>query len=164
MLSPDDVAKMSVEEKLARLAEGPGRLAAAVDGQPEAILVRRPDAKNWAPKEVVCHLRDAEELFMGRFQAILGMDEPKLFAPGDADRWAEERQYLRNDAREALRAFGKRREESLALIRGLAPEQWQRGGIHPTRGRMTVGDFVNLMVWHDANHLAQLERALRGEA
>jgi len=162
MLSPDDVAKMSVEEKLARLAEGPDRLAAAVDGQPEAILVRRPDAKSWAAKEVVCHLRDAEELFMGRFQAIAAMDEPR-FLPVDPDRWADERQYLRNDAVEALRAFRKRRAESLALIRGLTPGAWQRGGVHPTRGRMTVGDVVSLMVWHDANHLAQLERALRGE-
>jgi hypothetical protein len=28
---------------------------------------------------------------------------------------------------------------------------------------MTVGDFVSLMVWHDENHLEQLQRALRGE-
>ena len=163
MLTQDDVAKMSVEDKLGRLAQAPDRLAAAIAGQPEAILVRRPDAKNWAPKEVVCHLRDTEELFMGRFQTILGMDEPKLVTAGDADRWAEERQYLRNDAPEALRAFRKRREESLTVIRGLAPDQWQRGGMHPARGRMTVGDFVSLMVWHDENHLEQLARALRGE-
>ena len=29
---------------------------------------------------------------------------------------------------------------------------------------MTVEDIVNLMVWHDANHLDQLHRALRGDA
>ena len=29
---------------------------------------------------------------------------------------------------------------------------------------MTVEDIVNLMVWHDANHLDQLHRAVRGEA
>jgi hypothetical protein len=28
---------------------------------------------------------------------------------------------------------------------------------------MTVEDVVNLMVWHDANHLDQLHRGLRGE-
>jgi hypothetical protein len=28
---------------------------------------------------------------------------------------------------------------------------------------MTVEDVVNLMVWHDANHLDQLRRGLRGE-
>jgi hypothetical protein len=29
---------------------------------------------------------------------------------------------------------------------------------------MTVEDVANLMVWHDVNHLDQLQRALRGEA
>ncbi|MBI3457330.1 MAG: DinB family protein [Candidatus Rokubacteria bacterium] len=158
----EDVAKLSRDERLGRLARTADELAAAIAGQAEAVLARRPDAKNWAPKEVVCHLRDTEEFFLLRFQTIAAMDEPK-FLPADPDRWAEERQYLRNDAAAALRAFRRRREESLAYLRGLAPEGWQRGGVHPTRGRMTVGDVVTLMVWHDANHLDQLERGLRGE-
>ena len=163
MLTHEDVAKMSVDEQFGRLAAGPETLGAAMAGQSEAILGRRPDAKNWAPTEVVCHLRDTEEFFMLRFQTMLAMDEPK-FLPGDADRWAEERQYLRNDAGAALGAFRKRREESLALLRGLKPEEWQRGGIHPARGRMTIAEWVRLVVWHDENHLEQLRRGLRGEA
>jgi hypothetical protein len=35
--------------------------------------------------------------------------------------------------------------------------------VHPTRGRMTVKDFVGLMAWHDDNHLDQLKRALAGK-
>jgi hypothetical protein len=89
------------------------------------------------------------------------MDEPK-FLPVEPDRWAVERQYLRNDAEEALVAFRKRREESLAFLRALKPAQWGRGGIHATRGRMTVTDFVGLMAWHDDNHLDQIKRALDG--
>jgi hypothetical protein len=73
-------------------------------------------------------------------------------------------QYLRNDAVEALGTFRKRREETLAHLRTLSAEQWQRGGIHPRRGRMTVGDFVTDMAWHDDNnHLDQLRRALDGK-
>jgi len=41
---------------------------------------------------------------------------------------------------------------------------WRRGGIHPRRGRMTVGDFVTDMACHDDNHLDQLRRALDGKA
>ena len=162
MPTMDEVAKQPLEQRLARLARTADDLAAALSGQPEAVLVRRPDAKNWAPKEVLCHLRDTEESFMGRFQMIMAMDEPKAL-PVDPDRWAEERQYLRNDAGGALAAFRKRRWESLAFLRGLASEQWQRGAVHPVRGRMTVNDFVTLMAWHDDNHLDQLRRALRGE-
>jgi hypothetical protein len=50
----------------------------------------------------------------------------------------------------------------LSVLAALSPDQWQRGGIHPRRGRMTVGDFVTEMAWHDDNHLDQLRRALAG--
>ncbi len=161
----EEVAKQPLEQRLGRMARTADDLAAAIRGQSEAGLARRPDAKNWAAKEVICHLRDTEELFMARFDMMGSMDEPKFPAPNPAipDRWAEERQYLRNDAVEALVAFRKRREEGLAYLRALSREQWERGGIHPTRGRMTYGDFVTLIAWHDDNHLDQLRRALQGK-
>jgi uncharacterized damage-inducible protein DinB len=166
MPTMEEVAKQPLAQRLARLERTPADLAAAIRGQSEAALARRPDAKNWAAKEVVCHLRDTEELFMGRFDLLMAMDEPKLPAltPQTPDRWAEERQYLRNDADEALAAFSRRRAETLAFLTPLTPDQWQRGGVHATRGRMSIGDFVTLMAWHDDNHLDQLRRALDGKA
>ncbi len=163
MPTMEDVAKLSLAERLARMAGTADQLAVAIAGQPESVLAKRPGLKAWAAKEVICHLRDTEESFMVRFQTITAMDEPKLL-PADPDRWAEERQYLRNDAVEALHAFRRRREESLSYLRGLGSADLQRGGVHPTLGRMTVGDFVTLMAWHDENHLDQLKRAVRGEA
>jgi hypothetical protein len=170
------MAKM--EELAERMARTADDLAVAIRGQTEAVLVRRPDTTSWAAKEIVCHLRDAEELFMLRLEMIAAMDEPLFPAsgmgaramslkpdgqPAAPDRWAEDRQYLRNDTLEALATFRRRREGTLEHLRALSPEQWQRGGIHPRRGRMTVGDFVTEMAWHDDNHLDQLRRALRGE-
>jgi hypothetical protein len=108
-------------------------------------------------------MRDTEESFLGRFQAILDMEEPRLSA-AQPDRWAVERQYLRNDAAEALGAFRGRRAETLAFLRHLAPAQLDRAGIHASRGRMTIRDFVVMMAWHDDNHLDQLRRALAGKA
>jgi hypothetical protein len=158
-----DYAKQPLVQRLARLERTADELAAAIRGRSEAALARRPDPQNWAAKEVVCHLRDTEESFGNRFEQILAMDEP-TFMGITPDRWAEERQYLRNDAQEALGAFRRRREETLALLRTLTPAQWQRGGVHAVRGRITVGDFVTLMAWHDDNHLDQLGRALEGKA
>ena len=164
MPSLEEYAKQPTAQRLERLTRTAEQLAAAIEGQSDAALSRRPDGKNWAPKEVVCHLRDTEEAFGSRFEQILAMDvDPKLGGPV-ADRWAEERQYLRNDAAEALAAFRKRREENLATLRGLTPAQWNKGAIHPVRGRMTVDTFLNLMAWHDDNHLDQLGRALEGKA
>ena len=156
-----EMAPATLDEQLARLARAADDLAAAIENASEATLARRPDGRNWAPVEVLCHVRDIEESFHARLQTIMAMDEPALL-PVEPDRWAIERQYLRNAAAEALMAFRKRREESLAFLRALRPPQWARAGIHATRGRMTVADFVGLMAGHDDNHLDQIRRALDG--
>jgi len=152
----------SLEEQMARMERTAGDFAAAIKGLPDTVLGKRPDATNWSPKEVICHIRDTEESFMARFQTIMVMHEP-TFLPVEPDRWAADRQYGRHDAAEALATFQMRRDETLKYLRGLAVAQWERGGIHATRGRMTVVDFVALMAWHDDNHLDQLKRALQGK-
>jgi uncharacterized damage-inducible protein DinB len=164
MATLEEYATRSAAQRIERLTRTADQLAAALEGQSEATLARRPDAKNWAAKEVVCHLRDTEEAFAARFDQILAMDtDPRLPAP-QPDRWAEERQYLKNDAGEALGAFRRRREENLATMRGMSGEQWRKGGVHPVRGRVSLDDFLTLMAWHDDNHLDQLTRALGGSA
>jgi uncharacterized damage-inducible protein DinB len=157
----EEYGKQPVAQRMKRLERMAEELAAAIRGQSDAALSRRPDARSWAAKEVLCHLRDTEENFMARFESIMAMDDPK-FLGVNPDRWAEERQYLRNEAGDVVAAFQKRREDSLAFLRRCTPEQLARGGIHATRGRMTIDDFVTLMAWHDDNHLAQLTRALEG--
>lgn len=163
MPSIEEYASQPREQRLARLARTADELAAAIRGQGEAALSRRPDPKNWAAKETICHLRDTEEGFLGRFEQILAMDDPK-FVGVNPDRWAEERQYLRHDAAEAVAAFRQRRKDTLAFLGGLDADQWLRGGVHATRGRLTIDGFVSMMAWHDDNHLDQLRRALGGKA
>lgn len=164
MQTMEEYAKQPRESRMQRLTRTADELAAAVKGQSDAVLSRRPDAKNWAAKEIVCHLRDAEEAFGGRFEQILAMDtDPKVGGP-NADRIAEERQYLRNDTTDALAAFRRRRQETLEVFGKLTPAQWDKGAIHPVRGRITIDGFLTLMAWHDDNHLDQLARALDGRA
>ena len=87
----------------------------------------------------------AEELAAWRIGGAIGH-------PLDPGRWAEERQYLRNDTRTALAAFQRRRAEVLELLRSLSPTEWQRGGIHLSRGRLTLADWVARLAGHDDNH------------
>ena len=183
MPTREEYLQQPLEQVLARLARTPADLATAVRGQSDAALSRRPGPKRWSAKEVVCHLRDIEELFILRFRTMLATDDPKFLTLGalpsnpgdwgigegdglplDPDRWAEERQYLRNDAGLALAALRKRREETLTFLRRLTPAQWRRGSIHATLGRMTFGDWVALMAAHDDKHTLQLKRALEAPA
>ena len=181
MATRDEYLTPSLDTRLARLARTADELTAAIRGLDDATLSRRPEATAWSAKEIVCHLRDIEELCMLRYHALLSMTEPRLFVVGvvakdpaafgivggapyplDAERWAEERQYLRNDTGEALSAFRRRRDEALGLLRVLTPEQWERGGLVPTGQRMSFGQFVAASAAHDDAHLDQLKRALAG--
>jgi len=148
--------------RLTRLARTADELAAAIAGRAAAHLARRPASEAWAPVEIVCHLRDSEEWFCARCRMILAMDEPPL-PRTHPDRWAQERQYLRNDAAAAVAAFRRWRDETRALFAGLADGAWRRGGVHgDSRGRRTLDEFLSVMAWHDDNHLDQLQRALDG--
>ena len=162
MATIEEVARQPLAQRLARMERTPGDLAAAINGRSEAVLSRRPDEKNWAAKEILCHLRDTQELYTVRAQTMLVVEDP-TFLRIDPDRWAVERQYLRNDPAEALAAFRVRRQESLEVFKKLSPAEWQRTCIHPAFGRITMDQIVGLLTWHDDNHLDQLKRALEGK-
>lgn len=160
----EEHARRPRAERLARLGRTADEIAGALRGRSAADLARRPAPASWAPVEVVCHLRDTEESFLGRCRLALAMDEPP-FPRSNPNRWAEERQYLAHDATVALDAFRRRRAETLLLFAGLAQADWARGGVHlDSRGRRTLDDFLSVIAWHDDNHVRQLERALAGLA
>ena len=177
----DEYRVLPVADRLSRLRRTPGELHEPIADRDDAELGRRPDARNWSAKEIICHLRDVEELFQVRFHTIVALDEPRILVLGakpdelapwriggsiphplDPDRWVEERQYVRNDARLALASFRRRRAEVLTLLESLAVSEWQRGGIHLGRGRLTLADWVASLAGHDDNHLDQFHRALAG--
>ena len=153
----------SADERMARLARTPDQIAGALGTRGARDLARRPAPEAWSATEIVCHLRDIEAVFRERVAAILARDEPPL-AEAHADDWARERHYEREDASQALGEFRRRRGESLAALIALSPADWQRGGEHPARGRLTIDMLVAHMAWHDDNHLDQLTRALAGKA
>ena len=149
--------------RLVRLGRTADELAAALRGADPAALTRKPDERNWAPIEILCHLRDAEASFLDRLRQIMATDEPR-FPPVNPDRVAEERRYLEQPVGAALEAFHRHRDASLTFFATLADADWARAGHQmDSRGRRTIDDFLGVMAWHDENHLAQLARALRGE-
>ena len=171
----------SLADRWHRLRTTPDDISAALDGKTDVVVCRRPDRQNWSAREILCHLRDVEELFLTRFQTILALDDPTILTfaaapealkkwgigggvghPLDPDRWADERQYTRCDAGLTLVAFRRRRQEVVSLLDALSPDQWRRCGIHLQRGRLALDGWVASLAAHDDNHLDQMRRALDG--
>src|SRR5713101_3173564 len=183
MPTRQDYLRQPVERQLTRLAGTADELTEAIRNRSAAQLARRPDAANWSATEIICHLRDVEELFRIRFHTILALDDPQILTfsaqpaalaawgiagrvghPLDPDRWAEERQYARSDPNQALTAFRRQRRETVVLLESLTDAQWLRGGIHLRLGRLTLGDWAASLAGHDDNHVDQLTRAIDGRA
>lgn len=127
---------------------------------PEDRWRRRPAEAEWAPVEILCHLRDVErEVNQPRIEAILRQDTPFLSA-SDTDRWAETRDYLNQSGPQALAAYLEARLATLARLEGLHPDDWRRPARHALLGPTDLVEIVALSVEHERLHLAQLRQAL----
>mgnify|MGYP003575061559 CR=1 FL=1 len=102
------------------LARFPTVLGALLTDLDPAAWRARPAPAEWAPVEIVCHLRDEEvEDFGARLCVVLAGGNS--FGPIDPERWAVERRYLENDGPAALATFLERRAASLGSLASIEP-------------------------------------------
>jgi hypothetical protein len=119
----------------------------------------RPAAAEWAPVEIVCHLRDEEtEDFGARLRVVL--DRGERFTPIDPERWARERRYLEDDGPRALAEFRARRAASLDALATVAPSRLTPVVAHARTGGLSGLDILAAWVEHDRLHLTQLGATL----
>ena len=117
----------------------------------------------WTVLEVVCHLRDLEEIYAGRIDSMLRGDNP-TFPKVDPPALAKERNYAGDDLRSARATLLEHRRGTLATLADLLPEQWALTGTHGVYGPQTVEVLAFQIVTHDLDHMEQMTRILgRGE-
>jgi hypothetical protein len=150
-------------ESLAALAAFPDRLERCLAALPPQRLQWAPASWEGIPSEAlnpleqVCHLRDIErEGYLARFRRLLAEDDPLLVSL-DGYALVRERAYARDDAGRALAAFRAARLETLKLLQGLGPAQWQRRGRFEGYGTVTVRGLAHYLCSHDWQHLAGLQ-------
>ena len=148
-----------VGEARQELARLPGVLDVLLAGLAPDGWRARPAPDEWAPVEIVCHLRDEEaEDFGARVRVVLAGGAS--FAPIDPERWAVERRYRDDDPGAALAAFRQRRAESVALLETAPVEALARSGTSPSGLSLSGLDIVAAWVTHDRLHLRQLAGTL----
>jgi DinB superfamily len=141
------------------LARLPGALDAMLGGLDAETARTRPAAAEWAPVEIVCHLRDEEtEDFRARLQHLQGGG--RAFSRIDPARWAEERRYLEADLFRELAELKRRRATSLDFLASLDPRSLSAAAPLGSLGNLSGLDLVAAWVAHDRLHLAQLTATL----
>jgi DinB superfamily len=126
--------------------------------QEEAKTFRETPAA-WTILEVMCHLKDFEVIFIERAEMMLKKITPTftLFEQNEA---VIANNYAEQNLTEVVQAFSLYRERTLSLFKNLEPQQWQRMGIHPKKGRMSMTDMPENLIFHDSKHIRQVSRIL----
>lgn len=152
-------ARDLLNESRPELARFSALLELLVGELDEASWRARPAPGEWAPVEIVCHLRDEEaEDFGARLRVIL--EGGARFAPNDPERLAVDRQYRQANPSEALAAFRARRRTSLDLLGSVVPDRLLGTAERPSGGRLSGLDLLASWVAHDRLHLQQLAGTL----
>jgi len=109
--------------------------------------------------EIIAHLADSELVSVWRYRQMIEHNDNPL-AAYDQDEWARIGKYSSSESKEALDLFTALRTINLKMFLRLTPDEWQRGGIHAERGRITVQSLALHVAGHDRNHLQQIQKIL----
>jgi DinB superfamily len=155
---------MSPAETLApRLATQLESLKLVLNGVTEMAVRARPKSGKWSAHENLAHLVQHHRATLGRIRRILAEDRPELpsYRAENDPEWPGQAAAGTEEVRLKLLAA---RQEMITLTAGLSPQQWLRIGIHPTFGPMTLAEWLDFFLIHEAHHLyVAATRAHRGE-
>jgi uncharacterized damage-inducible protein DinB len=140
------------------LAQTPAALDALLRPLPDMLLDATEGPGTWSPKQVVAHLAWAEiDDWMPRVRRVLAGE---AFTPFDREvgfaRYAGWPIETLLDEFRALRATSLSELDSL----GLQPDSFQRRGVHPEFGSVTLEQLLATWMTHDFAHLTQVSRVL----
>jgi hypothetical protein len=153
-----------LDEICTALAATPAAILNVISNLSEEQQRRHSPDGEFSCVENVCHLRDLEvEGYTARINRLLAEERP-ILPDIDGARLAIERDYNRQDIRQALEVFAVARAENLHSLRALRPEQLGRQGTLEGVGIVTLEEVLLMMRDHDLGHLEDLHRLWQSQA
>ncbi len=153
-----DPHKPECEALIARLAAFPAAIDALRRGYSRDVLECRPSEREWSIRDITCHLRDHEIQDRERLQRILNEHDPFLSAVTDP--WGENENYLSISMEDALAGFIRNRAETVAWLKSLPNEAWERPARDAIFGPTCFSEMVRFVISHDRTHLHQMRDAI----
>jgi uncharacterized damage-inducible protein DinB len=142
------------------LAVNAGRILQLFGSASNEAAHRVPADGGWSAVDVLRHMRVCDAIIAPRVWQIAirpgapltGFDEAALF------------DLMARDDLDPIRAiagFQVRRHELANLLASLSAEEWDYTGQHEQYGPMSIRTMIEHVVRHEAEHLTQIESALR---
>lgn len=144
---------------IASLAAFPDELGRMLQGYPVDALKRPASDGGWGVIENLGHLRDWEEIYLSRVEAILDQDHPEL-PQYDDQLWEIEHDYRGQDPAKVLERLRGQRQRLVDILQSVPAEAWTRTGKIGPGTNVTLEEVVRDIRQHDVEHARAIDEAL----
>lgn len=134
----------------------PEDVAALLDGLPEDAMTQPPPEGGWAIRNIITHLRDAQDVFAFRLDLFIKAEHPVLEMKA-VWTWAAREEERPQTTSAIIAAYRVSRAETLAKLEALPLMHWWRTGRHDEFGDVTLRQQVSYFASHEITHLPQIE-------
>jgi hypothetical protein len=148
-----------IEVHVATLCQTPLLIGSVAERLCEEQLRVRPLPDGWSLVDLLAHLHACAEIWGDDIERMLTLEAPRFSKPHPRQVMGSDRHQLPSFA-ESARAFAVRREQLIARLRTLEPDQWERGATINGRGH-TVFTHTRRMALHEAVHAEQIRELRR---
>ena len=148
-------------EALEQLRKTPLEVAALIEGLSEEALTRPPADGDWAIRNVISHLRDAQGVLAFRIDLFLKEENPVLEMK-QVWTWAKDETERPRSTREIFDAYLSTRRDVIVKLETIPLADWWRTGRHEEFGVVSIKQQVSYFASHELTHLPQIERLVNG--
>lgn len=141
---------------LERFRRGAELLAIATTGAAGTELDFKTAPDKWSVRQIVCHLADAEAVYVMRIRQVLAEDNP-AFASFNGDAWAERLDYGRRKISHVLETFRRLRADNHELLKEMPEEAFSRPCTHAEVGAWTLRAMIQNCSEHLEDHVKQIQ-------
>jgi hypothetical protein len=129
-------------------------------GADENLIDRRPASGKWSARENLAHLARYQGVFIDRVSQILIDDKPS-FRSYKAETDPEWPEWASLPAGDVFLRLQAGRAQIMARFEGLTDAQLARVGRHSRFGELTLLQWVEFFLLHEAHHLLAVLQRLR---
>jgi hypothetical protein len=142
---------------LEKLRQTPLDVAALLEGLSEQSMTQEPHDGGWAIRNVLIHMRDAQDVLDYRLDPFSREAHPILAAKAVWS-WAKDEEDHPPSTLAIFAEYKATRAKILARLESLPFVEWWRKGQHEEFGEVSIKQQVSYFASHEITHLPQIER------
>lgn len=155
---PNTYKNYSTEKLIDAYSQGHKRLLTVIDDLSNEEMKTDLIPGKWTIYQILIHLTDSELMGYSRFAQTIAQSD-RTFAFYDQDIWADKLNYSKYPVEELqnrLNLFASLRKSVVLILRSLTEDDWNKTGIHPELGEITLRNVLELYADHSERHIEQI--------